>query len=137
MKKRGAGIVTEPWCIIELDTICLLKRGGVFTTANVASTYVRRNGSKEGLSGIEALYVDSVTSGRQDENHVTIMEETTRESGAHTNWTTHSQAEALIPGEIPVAYIKRVVFQSDYDMIRSKNFLANVGCTSTVPFVSG
>ena len=31
MKSRSAGIVMEPWCIIELDTICLLKNKVVFT----------------------------------------------------------------------------------------------------------
>ena len=136
MKSRSAGVVIEPWCIIELDTICLLKNKVVFTVANAASTYVRRNGSQEGLAGLESLYADLVTSGRQDENHVTITQETRRERGAHYNWTTNSQAEALIPGEIPVVCIKRVVFQSHDEMIRAKNFLANAGCTPVMPFAS-
>lgn len=134
MKSRGKGIVTEPWCIIELDTICLLKRGVVFTTSNAASTYVRRKGSKEGLAGLAALYADSITTGRQGENHITITQVTSREWGAHDNWTTSSQAEALIPDEIPVGYIKRVAFQTHDEMIRAKEILANAGCNPILPF---
>jgi len=136
MKSRSAGVAMEPWCIIELDTICLLKNKVVFTVANAASTYVRRNGSQEGLAGLEALYADLVTSGRQDENRVTVMQETKRERGAHCNWATNSQAEALIPGEIPVIYIKRVVFQSYDEMVRAKDLLSNAGCTPAMPLES-
>lgn len=136
MKSRSEGVVMEPWCIIELDTICLLKNKVVFTVANAASAYVRRNGSKEGLAGIEALYDDLVTSGRQDVNHVTVTQETKRESGVHYNWATNSQAEALIPDEIPISYIKRVVFQSYDELVRAKNLIANAGCTNVISLVS-
>jgi hypothetical protein len=64
------------------------------------------------------------------------MQETKRERGAHCNWATNSQAEALIPGEIPVIYIKRVVFQSYDEMVRAKDLLSNAGCTPAMPLES-
>ncbi len=98
----------DNWCVIEIDPICLEKDGVIFTTGNAASSYVRTHGTQSGLSGLQALYADSVVSGAVYNLH---ME--TRSASLSPAYPTNQQAEVLFPEEIPIPLIKALVFEND------------------------
>ena len=102
----------EPWCVIEIDPDVLLMPGVVFTTSNAASSYVRAHGTAPGLKGLQALYAQrivtpTIRSTRIDERSLDMPDAC----------PTSRQAEALVPGEIPLSRILGLVFMSEEDRI--------------------
>lgn len=108
----------EPWCIIEIDPSVMDTEGAVFTTANAASRYVRRNGTATGLAGLVALYSEKIFV--QKMYHTQVDQ---RYVGMPRAWTTSPQAEVMIPGVIPLDKITGVAFNSVEDMVQVKTML--------------
>ena len=94
----------KPWCILEINPVCLVHNGVVFTTANAASTWVRHNGTQPGIAGLQKLYGDKISDGKR--MHI-------RTSDTPINCPTSRQAEVLYPMEIGIELINGLVFETN------------------------
>lgn len=104
----------KPWCILEIDPVCMQGIGVSFTVANAASTWVKRCGTKKGISGLIELYADCINDGKRVERRV---------NNIPMNCPTSRQAEVLYPGVISISLIKGLVFESDEDAKRARAML--------------
>ena len=104
----------KPWCILEIDPICMQRLDVSFTIANAASTWVRRYGTQKGITGLKELYADSINDGRRVER---------RGSHIPMNCPTSVQAEVLYPGVIDISLIKGLVFESDEGARQTRGML--------------
>ena len=104
----------KPWCILEINPICMQGMGVYFTIANAASTWVKRYGTHKGIVGLKELYADCINDGKREERR-----------GIHIpmNCPTSRQAEVLYPGVIDISLIKGLVFESDEDAKRARGML--------------
>lgn len=137
MVERGKelGVDLEPWCILEIDPICLEKRDVLFTVDNAASTFIRKCGTRGGLNGLSEMFAETVMTGRQLEG-LTLIHKIPRSSTLPLNWTTTPQAEVLIPGELSIQLLDGIVFQSEDDKKKAIDWLNECGVTvpKDIPF---
>lgn len=108
----------EPWCVIEIDPDVLLTPGTVFTKANAASRQVKRFGTAPGLEGLQALFKDRIVTQTMFSTHVDVRTKTLP-SGCPTS----VQAEAMVPGIIPLEKLKGLVFEAEQDLLEIKCML--------------
>ena len=101
--KRDYQDAYNDWCVIDLSPDVLAKKSTLFSVSNAASTMSQAYGINMGVDSLNALFQDEVRSLRYVFSR----------SGLKTSDPTDVQAEALIPGEIDVALIQRVVFRSN------------------------
>ena len=104
----------KPWCILEINPVCLHHNGVVFTIANAASTWVRHNGTQAGIVGLQKLFDDKILDGKR--MHI-------RTSDTPMNCPTSKQAEVLYPGQIGVELIDGLVFETNEDAVQAKAML--------------
>jgi hypothetical protein len=104
----------KPWCILEIDPVCMQDIGVSFTVANAASTWVKRYGTKKGILGLKELYSDCINDGKREERRV---------NNIPMNCPTSRQAEVLYPDVIDISLIKGLVFESDEDAKRARGML--------------
>ena len=127
MSHRAENEGRGPWVILELDPVCLEKKGVLFTTSNAASTYVRHYGTRAGLAGLEAMFSATITSGRQLDGHLTEKYLVTRGDNTPFNCPTDIQAEVLIPDTIGIDLVKGIICRTDYDYQQVQNFIKSLG----------
>lgn len=108
----------EPWCIIEIDPVCMQKKGVLFTVANAAASAVRRNGTSAGLKGLQAMFGASI-SVRKSYG----VEVCRRTPEMPKSFPTSVQAEVLYPGAIPIEYVKGLVFENPEGAARARAML--------------
>lgn len=118
MQQRDENRGREPWCILEIDPVCMEKEGVYFATSNAASAYVRKHGTRSGVDGLKDLFADSITSGRQVDGGLPETYVVSRDASAPLNRPTDGQAEVLVPGSITTELIKRIICRSQDDMSR-------------------
>jgi ssDNA thymidine ADP-ribosyltransferase, DarT len=87
------------WVVLAFDVSLLADPGVYFVTTNNTYTSCLRRGT--GISGLEALFAQSVEWGWQGTHHI-------RYPGTPDAWTTDPQAEVLYPGEVPVSRLRAV-----------------------------
>lgn len=104
----------KPWCLLEVNPICLQCSGVLFTVANAASTWVKHNGTQGGVAGLKKLYADKVWDGKR-------LHERTKETPI--NCPTSRQAEVLYPGVIDISLINGLVFATNEDAAQAKAML--------------
>lgn len=102
------------WCVLEVDPVCLQKKGVTFTVGNAASSYVKANGSACGLAGLSAAFAERVITG----NSYGLREQT--RAGLAPADPTDPQAEVLFPEEIPLPLIKALVVENEEQLRRVK-----------------
>lgn len=112
MRQREENSGREPWCILEIDPVCMEKAGVYFTVSNAASAYVRKHGTRFGIEGLRDLFAESITSGRQVDGGLTETYVVSRDSSVPLNRPTDGQAEVLVPGSITTKLIKRIICRS-------------------------
>lgn len=110
----------EPWCIIEIDPVCLQKDGVLFAVANAAATAVRIKGTRAGLLGLKALFAESVTVPK-----AYGVETCRRDASMARNRPTSIQAEVLFPGTIPLSLIRGLLFETCDGAARARAMLQN------------
>lgn len=110
----------EPWCIIEIDPVCLQKDGALFAVANAAATAVRIKGTRAGLWGLKALFAESVTVSK-----AYGVETCRRDASMARNRSTSIQAEVLFPGTIPLSLIRGLLFETRDGAARARAMLQN------------
>ena len=115
MQQRPENVGRDPWCILEVDPVCIEKAGVLFTVANAASKHVRLHGTTSGIEGLAAMFADSIISGRQTESHETETYTVTRSYELPKNRPTDSQAEVLVPGALSIEMLDGIVFKSVSD----------------------
>lgn len=130
-KENGRDL--EPWCILEIDPICLEKQGVYFTVDNAASNYARFHGRGTGLDGLSKMFEKTIDSMRpkvdgQNEPHVIQ-----REDGMPRCWPTSKQAEVLIPDELPVQLLYGIVFRYNNDKELAERKLSELGDEIQIP----
>ena len=104
----------NPWCILEINPICLQHKGVLFTVANAAAKGVRLYGTHEGIAGLQKLYDNQISDGKRI--HV-------RADNTPANCPTSIQAEVLYPGQIGLALIDGLVFASQDDAAQAQAML--------------
>lgn len=137
MVKRGEEqeVDLKPWCILEIDPICLEKRDVLFTVDNAASRFIRKCGTRGGLDGLSKMFAETVMTGRQFEGY-TLIRKIPRSSTLPLNWTTTPQAEVLLPGELSIQLLDGIVFQSEDDKKKAIDRLNECGVVvpKDIPF---
>ena len=103
-----------PWCILEIDPICLQHANVLFTIANAAATEVRRHETGSGIEGLKKLFAPEVFDGKCS---------ITRTDATPKNRPTSPQAEVLYPGKIGLDLIRGLVFESTDDSRRACGML--------------
>lgn len=104
----------KPWCLLEVNPICLQHSGVLFTVANAASTWVRNNGTQDGIEGLKKLYAAKISDGKR-------LHERKKETPE--NCPTSRQAEVLYPGVIDISLINGLVFATNEDAVQAKAML--------------
>lgn len=105
----------NPWCILEIDPVCLQKEGVLFAVSNAASAAVRNRGTAAGIAGLKAVFSEPV---------VTARGFVKREASMPRNWPTSVQAEVLFPGEIPLNLIRGLIFETSEGAARGQAMLS-------------
>ena len=105
------------WVILYLKPCVLEIKGAVFCTSNAASSVCSK---KTGGDGFEALFSDEIVTKRG------ILK---RKTTKHPNCPTDNQAEVLVPGDIPITNIQRIVVANDdvkSTLAASLNFITDI-----------
>ena len=103
-----------PWCILEINPVCLQHKGVLFTVANAAAKGVRLYGTHEGIVGLQKLYDNQIYDGKRI--HV-------RTNTTPANCPTSIQAEVLYPGQIGLALVDGLVFATKDDAAQARAML--------------
>ena len=133
MQQREENSGREPWCILEVDPVCMEKEGVYFTVSNAASAYVRKHGTRIGIDGLRDLFAESITSGRQVDGGLTETYVVNRDKSVPSNRPTDGQAEVLVPGSITTKLIKRIICRSQSEMMRVHVELSELVAADALP----
>ena len=94
------------WCILEIDSLELLREGVLFSVSNAASRSAKDHGILPGVKGFEALFSSTVVTKHRVFDRI-------QKSLHHP---TDIQAEALIPSLVSAERIRRVLFVNESDL---------------------
>ncbi len=115
-----SGTERNPWCILEFAPLCLEMEGVLFSISNAASNFVRKYGVCGGVFGLQRMFYQSLCqSFALSESDLAPLTDKypslalKRSTTIPMHYPTDEQAEVLIPNELPLEFLRGIVFQTE------------------------
>ena len=96
------------WCVIELDSSLLYEKDCIFSRYNATSSEEKNRDikSRKGILGLESMFCNEYNGLNRSDLNIPSY------------YPTNPQAEVLIFGTVEPKYIKRIIMQSNDDVIK-------------------
>lgn len=96
------------WCVIELDSSLLYEKDCIFSRYNATSSEEKNRDikSRNGILGLESMFCNEYNGLNRSDLNIPSY------------YPTNPQAEVLIFGTVEPKYIKRIIMQSNDDVIK-------------------